>query len=194
MLSLRLGALIALACTVAAIEQPVDTTSQALPKLPANLSPEWAIAYAKALAALPKLSLDDKVTLATGVQWTKGPCVGNIKAIPSIKFPGLCLQDSPLGVRLADNVSAFTAAINVAATFNRTLFRQNGAAMGAEFRGKGANVVLGPMIKTDYPAGTFTALLRQEETGKVSEATHTSLAKGRSRSSKESNLRVFKVC
>ncbi|THH31978.1 hypothetical protein EUX98_g2202 [Antrodiella citrinella] len=36
--------------------------------------------------------------------------------------------------------------INVAATFNRTLMRQRGAAMGAEFKGKGVHVALGPMM------------------------------------------------
>ncbi|KAJ7078551.1 glycoside hydrolase family 3 protein [Mycena belliarum] len=55
-------------------------------------------------------------------------------------------MDSPVGVRLASNVSVFPAAINVAATFNRTLMRQRGEAMGAEFRGKGVNVALGPMM------------------------------------------------
>ncbi|KAG6850321.1 hypothetical protein H0H93_014896 [Arthromyces matolae] len=55
-------------------------------------------------------------------------------------------KDGPVGARYADNVSAFTAGINVAATFNRTLMAQHGTAMGAEFRGKGINVALGPMI------------------------------------------------
>ncbi|KAJ7913541.1 glycoside hydrolase family 3 protein [Mycena leptocephala] len=55
---------------------------------------------------------------------------------PSIGFPGFCLEGCPLGVRLASNVSAFPAAINIASTFNRTLMRQRGVAMGAEFRGK----------------------------------------------------------
>ncbi|KAF9569768.1 beta-glucosidase [Agrocybe pediades] len=63
-----------------------------------------------------------------------------------MSFPGLCLQDSPLGVRYADFVSAFPAAINVGATFNRTLMRSRGAALGAEFRGKGVHVALGPMM------------------------------------------------
>jgi beta-glucosidase len=30
--------------------------------------------------------------------------------------------------------------------FNRDLIRQRGEAMGAEFRGKGVNVALGPMM------------------------------------------------
>ncbi|KAJ6579136.1 glycoside hydrolase family 3 protein [Mycena vulgaris] len=110
-----------------------------------NISPQWAAAYVKATAAVQKMSLQDKVNLATGVGWENGHCVGNTPAISSISFPGLCLEDSPVGVRDADLVSAFPAAINVAATFNRTLMRQRGVAMGQEFKGKGVHVGLGPM-------------------------------------------------
>jgi beta-glucosidase len=110
------------------------------------MSAEWQAAYVKAQAAVTKLSLQDKVNLATGVGWMNGHCVGNTPAISSINFPGLCLEDSPLGVRYADQVSAFPAAINVGATFNRTLMRSRGAALGAEFRGKGVHVALGPMM------------------------------------------------
>ncbi|KAJ6611386.1 glycoside hydrolase family 3 protein [Mycena sp. CBHHK59/15] len=85
-----------------------------------NISPDWKSAYTKAERALSQLSLEDKVNVATA------RCIGNTFA--------------PLGVRLATN------AINVAATFNRTLMRQRGVAMGAEFRGKGVNVALGPMM------------------------------------------------
>lgn len=58
---------------------------------------DWAAAYAKAATALTKLSNTDKVNLATGIGWEKGPCVGNIAANSKIGFPELCLQDSPLG-------------------------------------------------------------------------------------------------
>ncbi|KAI0639226.1 beta-glucosidase [Trametes polyzona] len=130
---------------------PGSPTSTAVPPPAqtsvANISPEWAAAYTKAKAAVAKLSLTDKVNLGTGVQWQKGPCVGNTPAISSIPgFGGLCLQDSPVGVRYADKVSAFPPEINVAATFNRTLMRERGAAMGAEFKGKGVHVALGPMM------------------------------------------------
>ncbi|KAH9898580.1 beta-glucosidase [Cubamyces lactineus] len=126
---------------------PSSTISSPAQTSVANVSPEWAAAYTKAKAAVAKLSLTDKVNLGTGVQWQKGPCVGNTPAISSLPgFGGLCLQDSPVGVRYADKVSAFPPEINVAATFNRTLMRQRGAAMGAEFKGKGVHVALGPMM------------------------------------------------
>ncbi|KAF9270441.1 beta-glucosidase [Marasmius fiardii PR-910] len=110
----------------------------------AQLSPEWTAAYTKAKAAVAKLSLKDKVNLGTGVGWMNGHCVGNTPAISSINFPGLCLQDGPLGIRFADLVSAFPAGINTATTWNRTLIRQRGAGLGAEFKAKGVNVALGP--------------------------------------------------
>ncbi|QRV91562.1 glycoside hydrolase family 3 protein [Ceratobasidium sp. AG-Ba] len=106
----------------------------------------WASAISKAKAAVAKLSVSEKVSLGTGVQWQKGHCVGNTPAISSINFPGLCLQDAPVGVRYADKVSVFPAGINAAATFNRDLIQQRGAAMGAEFRGKGVHVALSPAM------------------------------------------------
>ena len=56
-----------------------------------------AAAYAKATTALSKLNNTDKVNIVTGIGWEKGPCVGNTGAAPSIGYPSLCLQDSPLG-------------------------------------------------------------------------------------------------
>ncbi|KAJ6584239.1 glycosyl hydrolase family 3 C-terminal domain-containing protein [Mycena sp. CBHHK59/15] len=80
------------------------------------------------------------------VGWENGHCVGNTPEISSISFPGLCLEDSPVGVRDSDLVSVFPAAINVAATFNRTLMNQRAIALGQEFKGKGVHVALGPMM------------------------------------------------
>ncbi|EKM59357.1 glycoside hydrolase family 3 protein [Phanerochaete carnosa HHB-10118-sp] len=74
-----------------------------------------------------------------------GRCVGNIPAIAG-KFPGLCLEDSPLGVRDTDFVTAFPTGITAASTWNRTLIRLRGLFMGREHKGKGVNVALGPMM------------------------------------------------
>ncbi|KAF8649775.1 hypothetical protein AX16_005541 [Volvariella volvacea WC 439] len=110
------------------------------------MSPEWTAAYAKARPQVARLSLQDKVNLVTGVGWQNGHCIGNTPPVPSINFPGLCLDDGPLGIRFADLVSAFPAVINLGATFNRTLARRYGEQLGAEFRGKGVHVALGPMM------------------------------------------------
>jgi beta-glucosidase len=60
---------------------------------------DWADAYEKAQQFVSQLTLLEKINLTTGVGWEGGPCVGNTGSIPRIGFPGLCLQDSPLGVR-----------------------------------------------------------------------------------------------
>ena len=55
------------------------------------------------------------------------------------------MQDSPLGVRDTDYVSAFPAGVNVAATWDRGLAYARGQAMGQEHQGKGVDVQLGPV-------------------------------------------------
>lgn len=72
-----------------------------------------------------------------------GPCVGNTVAIPRLGYPGLCLQDGPLAIRQADFASVFPAGVSTAATWDRQLMYGRGAAMGAEFKGKGAHAALG---------------------------------------------------
>lgn len=109
-----------------------------------NGSGPWVDAIAKAKADVAKLSEDDKVWLVTTSGWEAGPCVGNIPAIEKIGFKGLCLQDSPLGVRFADLVTVWPTGITTAATFSANLTRARGRGMGEEFRSKGANVQLGP--------------------------------------------------
>ena len=52
----------------------------------------WDDAYARATAALAKLSQDEKIGIVTGVGWQKGNCVGNTKPATSIGYPSLCLQ------------------------------------------------------------------------------------------------------
>ncbi|KAI8853823.1 glycoside hydrolase superfamily [Chytridium lagenaria] len=100
----------------------------------------WDDAISKARTLVSSLSLQEKIDLGSGVGWT-----GNIKPIAHIGFRGLCLQDSPAGIRFALNVSAFPASINVAATFDKNLMYLNGLYMGEEARMKGVNVLLAPM-------------------------------------------------
>ncbi|KAI0702482.1 glycoside hydrolase family 3 protein [Cytidiella melzeri] len=109
-------------------------------------SESWQQAYVKAQGAVANLTLSEKVSLTAGLGFFIGNCTGNVPPIPSINFPGLCLEDSALGVRDVDGNSAFPAGINAAATFNRTLMNQRGIAMGQEFRGKGVNIQLGPFM------------------------------------------------
>ncbi|KAH8805958.1 glycoside hydrolase family 3 protein [Xylogone sp. PMI_703] len=117
----------------------------ATPLLAAPGDGDWASAYTKANAALAKLSNNQKVSLVTGTGWMKGPCVGNLAAISSIGFPQLCLQDGPLGVRYAQQVTAFPAGITTGSTWDTGLMYARGNALGAEAKGLGVHVQLGPV-------------------------------------------------
>ncbi|KAL2151324.1 hypothetical protein VTH82DRAFT_6422 [Thermothelomyces myriococcoides] len=110
-----------------------------------NPDPSWAAAYAKAIDFVSNLTLTEKVNLTTGTGWEADRCIGNTGGVPRLGFRGFCLEDGPLGVRYTQNNSAFPAGINVAATFSRRLMRLRGEAIGAEFRGKGIDVMLGPV-------------------------------------------------
>ena len=92
------------------------------------------------------MTLLEKVNLTTGVGWQGEKCVGNVGSIPRLGFRALCLQDSPLGVRNADYVSAFPAGVTIASTWDRELFYQRGYDMGSEHRDKGVDIQLGPAI------------------------------------------------
>ncbi|KAF4161540.1 hypothetical protein CNMCM6936_003381 [Aspergillus lentulus] len=105
----------------------------------------WDQAYSRAKDALQKLNQTEKVGLVTGVKWMGGPCVGNTYKPQSIDYPSLCLQDSPLGIRFANPVTAFPAGINAGATWDTQLLYARGAAMGAEAKGLGVHVQLGPV-------------------------------------------------
>ncbi|SCZ97932.1 BZ3500_MvSof-1268-A1-R1_Chr7-3g09643 [Microbotryum saponariae] len=117
------------------------------PKVDAQPSAEWSSAIRKARAFVNQLDLEELVNLTTG-QGAHGRCIGQTGDVTRLNFTGICFQDSPLGVRSTDGVSAFPAAINVAATWDKDLMYMRGAAMGSEFRGKvsGVNVALSPMM------------------------------------------------
>ncbi|KAJ7059386.1 glycoside hydrolase superfamily [Mycena amicta] len=105
---------------------------------------DWASAVARARKFVAQLTIEEKVNVTTGVD-IFGRCVGNTGTIPRLNWPGLCMEDSPLGVRFADFASAFPAGINAAATWDVDLIKARGVAMGQEHRGKGVNAALGPM-------------------------------------------------
>ncbi|EFW21663.1 hypothetical protein D8B26_001819 [Coccidioides posadasii str. Silveira] len=108
--------------------------------------PEWEEAYSKAHTVVSKMTLAEKVNLTTGTGFLMGPCVGQTGSALRFGIPRLCLQDGPLGLRNTDHNTAFPAGISVGATFDKKLMYERGCAMGEEFRGKGANVHLGPSV------------------------------------------------
>ncbi|KAL2119336.1 hypothetical protein VTJ04DRAFT_6296 [Mycothermus thermophilus] len=102
----------------------------------------WREAYEKAYALVSQMTLAEKVNITSGV----GIYMGNTGSVDRLGFPQLCLQDSALGVASADNVTAFPAGITTGATWDKQLMYARGVAIGKEFRGKGANIHLGPSV------------------------------------------------
>ncbi|KAI1486125.1 glycoside hydrolase family 3 protein [Biscogniauxia mediterranea] len=105
----------------------------------------WEEAYAKAKDFVSQMTLLEKVNLTTGVGWQGEQCVGQTGSVPRLGLRSLCLQDSPLGIRYGDYVSAFSSGQTVAASFDRDLMYRRGQAMGEENKAKGVNVILGPV-------------------------------------------------
>ncbi|GAW26142.1 putative glycoside hydrolase family 3 protein [Rosellinia necatrix] len=143
--ALALAALAARGGTSFAAEAP--TSPEFYPSPWGTGGPDgWDAAYARAHEFVSKLTLLEKVNLTTGTGNQANLCTGNTGSIPRLGFRELCLQDGPVGVRYTDLNSVFPAGINAAATWSRSLIRRRGEALGAEFRDKGIDVQLGPVV------------------------------------------------
>ncbi|BFZ53702.1 hypothetical protein PYCC9005_000732 [Savitreella phatthalungensis] len=116
-----------------------------------TLDGAWTIAYQQAAAYVATLDTLQKVNLTTGIGWNNGKCLGQT-GLAGPNFTGYCLMDSPLGIRATDGNTVFPPLSQVAKSWDRTLIRAHGRAMGEEFRSKGAHVQLGPVVG---PLGTF---------------------------------------
>jgi beta-glucosidase len=91
---------------------------------------------------LSRMTLADKITLVSGS--------GSVAAIPRLCLPAMELQDGPSGV--GDGLTGVTqlpAAVSLAATWDRSLASAYGKVIGAEQRGKGKQVDLGPTVNID---------------------------------------------
>ncbi|QYS99098.1 Beta-glucosidase [Trichoderma simmonsii] len=106
---------------------------------------EWEAAFQKAKALVGKMTLEEKVNLTAGVT-VESTCSGFIPAVRRLKFPGMCLSDAGNGLRNTDFVSGFPSGIHVGASWSKDLAFRRGAAMGGEFKKKGVNVLLGPVV------------------------------------------------
>lgn len=107
---------------------------------------QWSESYKKAAELVKHMSLTEKVNITTGTGWQMGLSVGNSAPAVHVGFPGLAYQDGPLGLRFADNATAFPAGITVGATWNKDLMYKRGKGHGLEARLKGINVLLGPCV------------------------------------------------
>ncbi|KIY46801.1 glycoside hydrolase [Fistulina hepatica ATCC 64428] len=78
----------------------------------------WADAYAKAVAIVAEMTIEEKVNLTSG---SLGPCSGNLWGVPRLGIPRLCFEDGPAGVRPVYGVSQFPAGLTTAATWDHEL-------------------------------------------------------------------------
>ncbi|KAJ6440504.1 glycosyl hydrolase [Purpureocillium lavendulum] len=112
---------------------------------PETVGAEWADAYAKAKALVAQMTLEEKVNITGGVDLDTG-CSGSIMSIKRLNFTGMCLSDAGNGLRNTDLVNSYPSGIHVGASWNKELAFLRGSAMGGEFRRKGVNVLLGPVV------------------------------------------------
>ncbi|RDL36481.1 uncharacterized protein BP5553_05833 [Venustampulla echinocandica] len=106
----------------------------------------WNASYTKAKALVAQLTRDKKNNLTYGADKVYNGCAGRVPALQSAKFPGLCLQDAGNGVRGTDFVNAYPSGLYVGASWNKHLTKRLANAMAGEFRTKGINVALGPVV------------------------------------------------
>ncbi|KAM3501832.1 hypothetical protein MY10362_005264 [Beauveria mimosiformis] len=116
----------------------------------------WEDAYAKAKDLVSQMTLAEKVSLTGAARDIDNGCTDNIANISRLGFPGMCLSDAGQGLRATDFVSSFPSGIHVGAreggadfqinSWNKELTARRGAAMADEFKKKGVNVLLGPVV------------------------------------------------
>jgi beta-glucosidase len=132
-----------------------------------------------------RLNLTEKSSMITGkLSLGVGGCIGNLLPIDRVGFPGLCMQDGPNGVGIADLTSVFPSGVTMGASWDKKLIYQRGVAIGKEFRSKGINVALGyvqayvsrthktgRLIATDPRQDHWADTALGGETGKGSQST-----------------------
>ncbi|KAH8701551.1 glycoside hydrolase superfamily [Talaromyces proteolyticus] len=105
----------------------------------------WASAYDRARGLLANMSTEEKAGILSGALDANG-CSGFSGAVSRLGFPGICLNDAESGVRTAELVNGYPAQIHVGASWNRNLTFKRAQEVAREFKAKGVNVMLGPVI------------------------------------------------
>jgi len=122
----------------------------------------WGEARAKALKTAALLTQQETYDLVHGFlapanksdpeqKQLSGYYVGNTKPLKRLGIPALKMQDSHNGFRASDPGEAGTTTqwpcvLALASSWDDALVQEVAAAIGREFRGKGANVMLGPAV------------------------------------------------
>ena len=106
----------------------------------------WADAYSKAKAIVANMTDFEKATITLGDSTNNNGCSGFSGSAKRHGFPGICLNDAENGVRGPPLVSGYASQISVGASWNIMLAWQRAHFMGKEFKAKGVNVALGPVV------------------------------------------------
>lgn len=93
-----------------------------------------------------KMMLEEMNNITIGYSTEHTGCVGLSGSAPKVGFPGFCLHDAGNGVRDTDGVNAYASGIHIGSSWNASLAYQRAVFMGAEFKKKGVNVALGPVV------------------------------------------------
>ncbi|UJO21588.1 putative beta-glucosidase M [Fulvia fulva] len=107
----------------------------------------WANAYAQARALVSQMTDEEKNAIVTPANDTQG-CSGFTGNVSRLNFPGICLNDASSGVRLSDTakVNGYPAGLSVGASWDKGLAWWRANYIGKEFKAKGVNVALGPVV------------------------------------------------
>lgn len=98
---------------------------------------------------LSQMNITEKISMLHG---KNGIYVGNIAGNDRLGIPSIHMQDGPQGFRVTTgtgddgSTTAWPSALSAAASWDPKLMYRWAEAMGQEFKGKGANVQLGPGI------------------------------------------------
>jgi beta-glucosidase len=96
-------------------------------------------------ASLPPGQRADELLAAMTFDQKVAMALGDFASLASLGVPTLPSDDGPSGIR-ADGTTSFPSAQTLAATFDRSLARAYGEAIGAEARGNAFNWWLGPAM------------------------------------------------
>lgn len=104
----------------------------------------------RARALVDAMTLEEKVSVLHGT-WKGGlPAIGYVPGIPRLKVPDLWMEDGPQDVHNWINpvpgATQFPTQITAGATWDESLVRRFGAALGQEMRDKGMDVALAPIL------------------------------------------------
>lgn len=118
----------------------------------------WTTAHELAMAKLSEMTREEKNLLIKAyTPDADNVYVGNVPGVPRVGIPSLNMADAGQGFRVqkteyVGTATSWPSGLAMGATWNPDLLLELGEALGSEFRGKGANVILGPGLEVQRVA------------------------------------------